>query len=136
MFALLGLNVENYLGEVLECHDHKFVSTTQELTKYNFYVQNRKTCELFVLQLWMDNSQTCPSGWSISSLGCFELKEVQRVQEFDFFPKSEHPLDLSFFKGGYQYKTEVKNTYFQFSVDGGDSYYPSGYLRVFWDQFC
>ena len=132
---LRGLIIETYMGEVLEGQNCRFVTTLQELSKYCFYFKDQGADECYVLKLWEDNSEECYSGWATATLGKSRFKKIAKLPEnFDYIPKHESSLDIEIFKSNEDDEMDVHNDYFEFSSTGGDTYYPSGYVRIDFEQ--
>ena len=112
----------------------------------------------FTISLW-ENGGWCGSGYTTASFGTMIIKRVDDFGPFTHRPKDGKPVkienayydcdtgELCFDKVEYNWDSDeddeddeyfdadVKNNVFNYSEDGGDLYYPSGYVHVNMDLF-
>lgn len=78
----------------------------------------------------------CPSGYCAATWGCIKIEYCDRMP-FAYYPKTD--IEVPDLDPRWIGKTtgipDIENIYFSYSEDEGDSYYPSGHIRVNEDLF-
>lgn len=121
-YDVLGLRVEKYVGDSVDGHNCDFEYTPEVFERYvllltGFY---GKKYELSLCE----SEGECGSGWCTASFGHIDLKEVNDFAGWTH--KINEKTTIEFDIGDEEIDTEV----FSYSDDGGDSYYPHGYVHV------
>lgn len=148
MLRVLGLTVEKYVGEHIEGFNCDFERSPQEMDRYYIHVVNEYNIH-YEIEL-EEYYGECGSGWCTASWATMVVRDscnrpwthrIKKHIDLDYF------VDLrSGPRNGYRIislnddtKTSeianIENEVFEYSEDGGDSYYPSGYVYVNLDLF-
>ena len=119
---IIGLGIEKYIGDVVSGHNCDFKYTKETLDRYVILgVEEGKKYEI---SLWEDHGECC-SGWTTASWGMIKVKQVEKFNGYNYVPKGT--IVIPMVTGEEEW---VSNDVFKMSCDGGDSYYPSGYISV------
>lgn len=144
-FTIIGLNIIYYVDDVVYGHNCDFTTEPEELEKYALYLKDENK-EYWKLELWVEYGE-CGSGWTTASWGFANFYKIKHLEPFGYKPKGEFYFELNRDENGdYDiYELEMDDYYmgdelfvanvFQFSGDGGDSYYPMGGVSVNVDMF-
>lgn len=146
MFVLKGLKVIYFVDK----YEHEGTNYDEgEQYVLTFEAKDEETKKLFgtdVLQisLWWEKQDSCYSGYCVSTRGNVSITRYNLYKGFTHIPKPEYAnvdikLDIDnaslelkgreHFTG--QHTTMIGDQYlFEFSEDGRDDYYPSGFVRV------
>ena len=148
--SVVGMRVEKFIGtravtegdaayyncDTEECNDEKFILFCLVKLPYGY---KKFTITLFTDRGW------CGSGYTTASWGNMKIKEVDDFGPFTHAPKDGKKIKLEntyfdYDEGLYFEKVtepeddwhdeDIHNNVFVLSKDGGDEYYPSGYVNV------
>lgn len=161
---VVGMRVEKFIGtqadterddayyhcDTEECNSDKFILFCSAKLRYGY----RK----FTITLYEEGGW-CYSGYTTASRGYMKVKEVNEFGPFTHMPKDNKPIKLenAYFDieeglclekvtvthddeddedDEYElYDADIRNNVFAYSKDGGDEYYPSGWVDVNMDLF-
>ncbi len=124
---VVGMRDEIYQGKEVTGHncnfEYAFVDKIQHVlllkTHYN---------QKYELSLWEEEDE-CGSGWCTASFGYYELKEVTNFAGKTHKIISEQKVVFD------ESASDIKTDVFACIEDGGDGYYPSGYVEVNYELF-
>ena len=119
---IVGLHKQKYMGKKIKGHNCKFEYFDAELTKYFIYFVDDAD-KKYQLELYEKHTE-CPSGWTTGRYGIRKFRPVNDFDKFNLVPKSK--AKISFDANAQDYKCH----WFSFSEDGGDEYYPEGFVKV------
>lgn len=156
--SVVGMRVEKFIGtravtegddayyncDTEECNDEKFILFC--LVKSPYEYKKLFTITLFARRGW------CGSGYTTASWGNMKIKEVDDFGPFTHAPKDGKKIKLenAYYDYGLCFEKvtvpesdeddadgiddwhdeDIHNNVFVLSKDGGDKYYPSGYVNV------
>lgn len=125
-YEVIGLRLEQYVGQSVSGHNCDFNYDLENKERYIILLKNGN--EKFELSLYSTEGE-CGSGWCSASWGYLELQPVLS------FAGKTHKIKqrtfIDFDKNAEEINTEV----FSISYDGGDKWYPSGFVSVEMDLF-
>lgn len=120
---VIGLRIEKYIGQEVSGHNCSFEYSDCEKERHIILaiLEDGSKVEITLYQ----EEGECYSGWTTASWGMFDMKKVENFSGYTHkCLYAENVDDL----------IEKVESYscplFNFSYDGGDSYYPSGYYDV------
>ena len=119
---VLGMKREEYIGQSCEGHNCDFTYKDQDMVRHHLYIEDNGIKYKFTLE---DEEGECGSGWTTANWVNLYLEEI-----------SEFPSDMLKSKIDKEFDMVNKEMesygcdFFNFHIDGGDSYYPSGYYTV------
>lgn len=124
---ILGLRIEKFM-DVAEYDTPNIF----ENTRYYIYARGEHN-EIYEIKLY-ENFEMCYSGWITASWGNVEYSIINKFPSFTHKPIDDYfiPDLLDQLKNN---PHEIRNPIFAVSHDGGDKYYPSGYVSVELDLF-
>ena len=126
-FLVLGLRDEIYKGVQVDGHNCDFEYT--DVDKIRHVILLKTLCgEKYELYLWEEEGE-CGSGWCTASFGYCELKEVTNFAGKTHKIISEQKVVFD------ESASDIKTDVFVCIDDGGDGYYPSGYVWVNYELF-
>lgn len=134
MYKVVGLRVEQYLGQTCRGHNCDFEYGLEERDKHIFLLKHTKTGEKVELTLSWEEDQ-CGSGWCTSTEAYYDWCIVDNFAGRNYTPVKELSLDICEEKLKDLYEDSFNCEVFKFSPTGGDSYYPSGWYTVDMDLF-
>lgn len=128
---IYGMNVEKYIGTIVEGSNMDFTYEDSTLTRHILYgVENDKKYQII---LEIENG-ICGSGWTTASYGILKKEEIETFPGMQFRsvnPTLEISLETKFDFG----EELIENDFFNFSEVGGDEYYPCGGYHINMDMF-
>lgn len=125
---IIGLRIEKYIGQNID--DHNFTYHDEEFEKHILcgILSDERKVEITLTEEYGE----CGSGWTTASWGDIEVLEVNKFNGYTHRPIRDLVIDDI----GINYQNDyIDNEVFNFSFDGGDSYYPSGYYSVNMELF-
>ena len=126
-FLVLGLRDEIYKGVQVDGHNCDFKYT--DVDKIRHVILLKTLCgEKYELSLWEEEGE-CGSGWCTASFGYCELKEVTNFAGKTHKIISEQKVIFD------ESASDIETDVFTYCDDGGDGYYPSGYVWVNYELF-
>lgn len=124
---ILGLRIEKFM----DVADYD-TPETFENTRYFIYARGEFN-EIYEFLLFQ-NFGMCYSGWTTASWGNIEYQVVDKLPSFTHKPKGD--FNIPNLSDQVKSKSDdINNPIFSVNYDGGDSYYPSGYVLVDLDYF-
>ena len=126
-FLVLGLRDEIYKGEQVDGHNCDFEYTDVDKVRHVILLKTPYG-EKYELSLW-DEEGECGSGWCTASFGYYELKKVTNFAGKTHKIISEQKVVFD------ESASDIKTDVFACIEEGGDSYYPSGYVGVNYELF-
>lgn len=129
---IIGLQIEDYMRNCLEGNNCDFTMKQKAAKRYYIYCENNKE----KLRITLDENQEteCYSGWCPAKYGILKIETVSQYPYFDKVPVKEISFDIPE-KSKYGYYKKLSCEAFEYNRNGGDNYYPSGYVRVFLENF-
>ena len=140
---------DNCTNDTYPCNSDKYIL----FCYYSPYPTNPSYHEKFTITLWQDEGW-CGSGYCQATFGHMKIDDVDDFGTATHKTKTGLPIkiknayydntiDWSEIKKGIVFKRDserpyedaIKNNVFAFSEDGGDEYYPGGYIWVNMDLF-
>ena len=122
--TLIGMEIEKYVGNVVEHRDSEFVYESELLTRFRLMFEGGRS-----LLLWREYGMCC-SGWTTAELGRWEWSE-ERLP-FSYVPQWG-PIEVVINESDDELKIVIeKGEGIIAKVDkyGSDPYYPSGDIYV------
>lgn len=120
-YKVAGMREETFMGQYCDGHNCDFTYTDAELPKK--IICCTKGDKKYEIGLYEEYGE-CPSGWTTASWGHIEMRQVEEFGEITKIPKKE--LDFQLEDIGDEFSCEA----FSYVYDGGDAYYPMGYVGV------
>ena len=133
---VVGLRIEKYIGQIVEGYNCDFEYVDEELEKYIILGVNSNGQKVEI-SLWEEYGQ-CPSGYTTASWGCIDVMEVDNFNGYQYRPKEVidvGDITLDMINEMNDEDDCISNIFFRVSSDGGDCYYPHGYVEVNMDMF-
>lgn len=127
-FKVFGLRIEKYLKQTCFRNDYDYdFEYGKEIADKNILLLLDKDNEKYELELYEEQGE-CSSGYTTASWAYAKFKNVKSFKGFTHKIIKDIYIDLTFneFTG----IEDCENEVFEFSFDGGDSYYPMGYYQV------
>lgn len=117
---ILGMRIEKFI-------DTADYNTPEEFENTRYFIYGRgEDDKLYEIKLF-EHEGMCFSGWTTATRGYVEYKIIDKIPPFTHKAKNNLFIEglLDQLK-----KKEIHNEVFKVSHDGGDHYYPSGYVIV------
>lgn len=126
-YKVVGLREEKYIGKEVSGHNCDFTYTDKEFTRHVLLLSGID--EKIELTLWEEQGE-CGSGWCSATFGQYEWSEVSNFAEKTHTLKEPIYIEVSEDYLSSLEESSFECKIFNFSPDGGDSYYPSGYYSI------
>jgi hypothetical protein len=125
---IIGLRIEKYIGQNISGHNCDFEYHDEEMERHILcgITSDGENVEITLSEEYGE----CGSGWCTASWGNMEVNKVSKFNGYTYKPVKD--LNIDDFDPESDY---VNNEVFTFSLDGDDSYYPSGFYEVNMDLF-
>lgn len=135
MLKIVGLLVKKIINDDCEGHncdftygkieDEEYVLMCEDI--YHIDEYGKEYHNKYEITLRSEYGE-CGSGWTTASYGFADIKPVNNFRPWNYKPKQQIILEnISIKEMNYSY---FSCEYFQWSYDGGDEYYPTGYVDV------
>lgn len=128
MLQILGLYTESYIDTSVSGHncDFKYEDVTKEMIILNAI--DIETKDKYIIELYETEGE-CSSGWTTASWGHCDITKVEKFAVSDVKePIKDLFVDIDPNEAEKDYETS--NEVFSVSYDGGDAWYPGGYISV------
>ena len=125
---IVGMRKEFYIGEVTVGHNCGFEDEFAELNKYHLFgvLENGNKIQITLYEEY----GTCYSGWTTASWGVMKVKYANEgFGIITHVPKED--IVIPDIKPNFNCNVDdIENEVFTYLRDGGDWYYPDGFIRV------
>ena len=140
MVKIVGLLVKKIVNDYCEGHncdftyekieDEEYVLMCEDIFHINEY--GEEFHNKYEITLRSEYGE-CGSGWTTASYGFADIEPVDNFRPWNYKPKQQIILENISIKE--MNSPDFSCEYFQWSYDGGDGYYPTGYVEVNMDYF-
>lgn len=141
MLKIVGLLVKKTINDYCEGHNCDFTYKKIEDEEYVLMCEDiyHITGHVFIDEYGKeyhrkyeitlrDGYGECGSGWTTASYGFVDIKPVNNFRPWNYKPKQQIILENISIKE--MDSPDFSCEYFRWSYDGGDEYYPTGYVDV------
>ena len=141
MLKIVGLLVKKIINDYCEGHNCDFTYKKIEDEEYVLMCEDiyHITGHVFIDEYGKeyhrkyeitlrDGYGECGSGWTTASYGFVDIKPVNNFRPWNYKPKQQIILENISIKE--MDSPDFSCEYFRWSYDGGDEYYPTGYVDV------
>ena len=135
MLKIVGLLVKKIVNDYCEGHncdftyekieDEEYVLMCEDI--YHIDEYGKEYHNKYEITLRSEYGE-CGSGWTTASYGFADIEPVDNFRPWNYKPKQQIILENISIKE--MNSPDVSCEYFQWSYDGGDRYYPTGYVEV------
>ena len=135
MVKIVGLLVKKIVNDYCEGHncdftyekieDEEYVLMCEDI--YHIDEYGKEYHNKYEITLRSEYGE-CGSGWTTASYGFADIEPVDNFRPWNYKPKQQIILENISIKE--MNSPDVSCEYFQWSYDGGDRYYPTGYVEV------
>lgn len=132
-FKVIGLRVEKYLKQTCRGHNCDFEYGEEIADKHILLLLDKEEDKRYELELYEEEGE-CYSGWTTASWGYSKINETCKFNGYTHKPIKDVYIELTITKDNNIDDCNY-NGVFEFSYDGGDSYYPCGYYHINMDLF-
>ena len=139
MLKIVGLLVKKIINDYCEGHncdftyekieDEEYVLMCEDI--YHIDEYGKEYHNKYEITLRSEYGE-CGSGWTTASYGFVDIEPVDNFCPWNYKPKQRIILENISIKE--MNSPDFSCEYFQWSYDGGDRYYPTGYVEV--DMTC
>ena len=140
MVKIVGLFVKKIINDYCEGHncdftyekieDEEYVLMCEDI--YHIDEYGKEYHNKYEITLRSEYGE-CGSGWTTASYGFADIEPVDNFRPWNYKPKQQIILENISIKE--MNSPDFSCEYFQWSYDGGDRYYPTGYVEVDMDYF-
>ena len=140
MVKIVGLLVKKIVNDYCEGHncdftyekieDEEYVLMCEDIFHINEYGEEYHNKYEITLR---SEYGECGSGWTTASYGFADIEPVDNFRPWNYKPKQQIILENISIKE--MNSPDFSCEYFQWSYDGGDRYYPTGYVEVDMNYF-
>lgn len=140
MVKIVGLFVKKIINDDCEGHncdftyekieDEEYVLMCEDIYHVNKYGEEYH--HKYEITLRSEYGE-CGSGWTTASYGFADIEPVDNFRPWNYKPKQQIILENISIKE--MNSPDFSCEYFQWSYDGGDRYYPTGYVEVDMNYF-
>ena len=140
MVKIVGLLVKKIVNDYCEGHncdftyekieDEEYVLMCEDIFHINEYGEEYHNKYEITLR---SEYGECGSGWTTASYGFADIEPVDNFRPWNYKPKQQIILENINIKE--MNSPDFSCEYFQWSYDGGDRYYPTGYVEVDMNYF-
>lgn len=140
MVKIVGLFVKKIINDDCEGHncdftyekieDEEYVLMCEDIYHVNKYGEEYHNKYEITLR---SEYGECGSGWTTASYGFADIEPVDNFRPWNYKPKQQIILENISIKE--MNSPDFSCEYFQWSYDGGDRYYPTGYVEVDMNYF-
>ena len=135
MLKIVGLLVKKIINDDCEGHncdftykkieDEEYVLMCEDI--YHIDEYGKEYHNKYEITLRSEYGE-CGSGWTTASYGLVNIKPVNNFRPWNYKPKQQMVLEnISIKEMDFP---DFSCEYFEWSYDGGDRYYPTGYIEV------
>ena len=135
MLKIIGLLVKKIINDDCEGHncdftykkieDEEYVLMCEDIFHIDEYGKEYHNKYEITLR---SEYGVCASAWTTASYGFVDIKPVNNFRPWNYKPKQQIILENISIKE--MNSPDFSCEYFQWSYDGGDGYYPTGYVEV------
>lgn len=135
MLKIVGLLVKKIINDYCEGHncdftyekieDEEYVLMCEDIFHIDEYGKEYHNKYEITLR---SEYGVCASGWTTASYGFVDIKPVNNFRPWNYKPKQRIILENISIKE--MNSPDFSCEYFQWSYDGGDRWYPTGYVEV------
>ena len=135
MVKIVGLLVKKIINDYCEGHncdftyekieDEEYVLMCEDI--YHIDEYGKEYHNKYEITLRSEYGE-CGSGWTTASYGFADIEPVDNFRPWNYKPKQQIILENISIKE--MNSPDFSCEYFQWSYDGGDRYYPTGYVEV------
>ena len=135
MVKIVGLLVKKIVNDYCEGHncdftyekieDEEYVLMCEDIFHINEYGEEYHNKYEITLR---SEYGECGSGWTTASYGFADIEPVDNFRPWNYKPKQQIILENISIKE--MNSPDFSCEYFQWSYDGGDRYYPTGYIEI------
>ena len=135
MVKIVGLFVKKIINDYCEGHncdftyekieDEEYVLMCEDIFHINEYGEEYHNKYEITLR---SEYGECGSGWTTASYGFADIEPVDNFRPWNYKPKQQIILENISIKE--MNSPDFSCEYFQWSYDGGDRYYPTGYIEI------
>lgn len=134
--TILGYMDVEYQYDSIQC-DYNEDPEEEIGTQHNIFYKD-ESGKLFKITATVE-CHSCPSGWCMSYNGDYLISEINELPDENFKKviKEEVVLLTDSYEDPEDYYCPdlYADGYFKFSYNGGDGWYPSGYMEINYDKF-
>lgn len=140
MVKIVGLLVKKIVNDYCEGHncdftyekieDEEYVLMCEDI--YHIDKYGKEYHDKYEITLRSEYGE-CGSGWTTASYGFADIEPVDNFRPWNYKPKQQIILENISIKE--MNSPDFSCEYFQWSYDGGDRYYPTGYVEVDMNYF-
>lgn len=135
MLKIVGLLVKKIINDDCEGHNCDFTYKKIEDEEYVLMCEDifhideygKEYHNKYEITLRSEYGE-CGSGWTTASYGFVDIKPVNNFRPWNYKPKQQIILENISIKE--MNSSDFSCEYFQWSYDGGDGYYPTGYVDI------
>lgn len=118
------MRVDHYLDNMVSGHNTDFVYELEWFKQYTLMgiLSNNDKIEIELSESFGE----CGSGYTTASFGHMRVCRVKKFSAYNMLPVNKIEIDdVNYFETG-----DIYNELFTYSSDGGDEYYPMGFITV------